>query len=117
MKPLHRNELISEIKREFPELKDELNAQDGLISLELYVFRQFTMRMIGRGERETVSRCYQIMENHYVGGDDKLRDAIDTCYVEDLEFPNPKKKDRSWAWDILPDRLKKLYTDFHGPWI
>lgn len=98
MEKLHRNQLIAELKNDFPELTEALNAEAGLLSFELSVFCRFTMAKIGEGDRESVAKCY----------------AIDTCYVEELEFPAPKKKDRTWAWDILPEQLKVLFLNFHG---
>lgn len=114
MSKLHRSQLLAEIKQSFPELTPELNAEEGLLAFELEVFCKFTMHMIGSENREAVATCYALMDKYYAGGNDKLRDAIDTCYVENLEFPTTKHKDRAWAWEILPDRLKALYQAFHG---
>lgn len=114
MEKLHRSQLISEIKENFPELADPLNQEMGQLCFELGVLRQFTMRMIAEDDRDAVAKCYAIALKYYEGGNAKMRDAIDCCYVEDLEFPMRKKKDRRWAWDDLPEPLKHLYRKFHG---
>lgn len=114
MEKLHRSQLIAEIKANFPELTKALNAESGQLCFELGVFRRFTMTKIGEGDIECVAQCYAIAVKYYRNGTASMRDAIDTCYVEDLKFPSPKKKDRAWAWDSLPDELKKLYNDFHA---
>ena len=115
MGKLHRSQLLAEIKENFPELANELNAEAGLLTFELGVFCQFTMRMIAQGDRDSVAKCYAIAEKYFKGGNAKLRDAIDTCYVEDLEFRHLKRKDSNyWAWEMLPEELQALYRDFHG---
>lgn len=111
---LHRSQLIAALKAAFPTLTKQLNAESGHLCFELGIFCRFTMKLIGETDRDQVAKCYAIALKYYRGGTAKMRDAIDTCYVEDLEFPTPKKKDRIWAWDIFPEQLKVLYTDFHG---
>ncbi len=113
MGKLHRSQLVAEIKENFPELVEELNKEAGLLSFELNIFCRFTMAKIGETDRKSVSKCYAIALGYYEGGNAELRDAIDTCYVEDLEFPSPKKRARDWAWEIFPEPLKMLHRDFH----
>ncbi|MEM9279677.1 MAG: hypothetical protein AAGA76_13990 [Pseudomonadota bacterium] len=115
MEKLHRSQLIAEIKENFPELADPLNKEMGLLCFELNVFSRFTMQMIGKDSRDSVAKCYAIALKYYLGGNAKMRDAIDTCYVEDLEFRAHKKNGQTWAWEMLPEQLKALYCDFHGP--
>lgn len=114
MEKLHRSQLLAELKKSFPDLTESLNAESGLLSFELNAFCRFTMGKISEGDQAAVAECYAIALRYYLHGTGKMRDAIDTCYVEDLEFPSPKNKERAWAWEIFPEQLKALYTNFHG---
>ena len=51
MSNLHRSQMLAEVKQAFPDLIDELNAEEGLLAFELDVLCRFTMRMIGKGDR------------------------------------------------------------------
>jgi hypothetical protein len=114
MEKLHRSQLIAELKQSFPDLTEALNTESGLLCFELNAFCRFTMGKIDEGDQISVAQCYAIALKYYQNGTRKMRDAIDTCYVEDLEFPSPKKKDRAWAWEVFPEQLKILYNNFHA---
>lgn len=113
-KGLDRSALLKELKSAFPELKDEINAEQGLLAFELEVFYRFTQKMINAGDEKTVLACFTLAEKYYLSGNFKIKDAIDTCYVENLDFSNTKRCDRRWAWAKFPEALKKLHNDFHS---
>lgn len=115
MEKLHRSQLLAELKEIFPDLTEALNAESGLLSFELNVFCRFTMAKIKQDDHEAVATCYAIALKYYQNSSAKMRDAIDTCYVEDLEFPSHNKREQTWAWEILPTQLKELYDSFHNP--
>lgn len=115
MPKLDRSQWLSDLKSVFPQLRDARNAEQGLLAFEMNVFARFTMRMIGEGDRDAVTKCYAIALKFYEGGNAWLRDAIDTCYIEDLEFRKHKRVSHDWAWELMPASLKALYEDFHRP--
>lgn len=106
---IDRSEFLRILKYEFPELKYELNQQQGLLHFEVSEFRKFTNQLIRAGEKNQVERCFIIAENGFLNGDSKLKNAIDVSYVEDLEFYG-----KDWAWDMLSSPLKELYVGFHN---
>jgi hypothetical protein len=46
-----------------------------------------------------------------VNGDKKLKNAIDVSFVEGLDFVTSHNV-YSWAWQMMPDVLKKPYEEF-----
>lgn len=111
---MHRSQLIKELKERFPEIAQDLNAERGLLAFELEVFWRYTQSCIDRADRRSVEACFDIARKYYVNGNARMRDAIDTCFVELLDFRDSKKTARAWAWDCLPDVLKELHTRFHS---
>lgn len=111
---LDRSQLLKEIKEAFPEIRSEINSEEGLLHLEVGVFYQFTQKIINEGEREKVAKSFEIANRYYLGGNSKVQNAIGVSYVEGLEFKNTKKNIREWAWEIFPERLKTEYMEFHG---
>ena len=114
MAKLHRSQFIKEVKETWPHLAPDINSEYGLLHLEMSVFARFTQQMIDAGNREELIRCFKVALKYEVGGNAKVRNAIDVSFVEDLEFGDSRKHRRSWAWEVLPERLRELYVDFHG---
>ena len=104
---IDRSELLRQIKSEFPVLREPINQQQGLLYFEVAEFAKFTNRLIVEDKKEQTKLCFQIAEKAFLHGNTKIKDAIDTSYVEDLAF---NKKE--WAWQLLPVSLKKLYVAF-----
>ncbi len=111
---MDRSRFLAGVKGAFPEAADEINAQGGQLHLEMDALRFFTERMIGAGEKTIVAQIYALVEEAYLDGDSELKNAVDVSFVEPLDFSDTKKQSRAWAWEILPERLKGLYTAFHG---
>jgi hypothetical protein len=107
MKSLHRSEFLRELKESFPALKDEVNSRDGLLHLEMHVFRDFVQRCIAGGDIEKVRRSFLIAERYCVGGNAAMKNAIGVSFVEHLDFQQAQ-----WAWDLFGPTLKKVYLHF-----
>ena len=110
----HRSELLAELKKEFPVLREEINQEMGLLHFEVGVFRRFTQQKITEGDEATVRKCFFIAEKYYSFGNAKVHDAIAVSYVEELEFKDSRQNQKSWAWECLPQILKDEYISFHG---
>ncbi len=111
---MHRSLLIKELKKAFPDITGDLNAEEGLLTFEVEVFSRYAQKCIDRVDRLQVEACFEIARRYYVDGNPKMKDAIDVCFVEPLDFKNSKKTKRSWAWDLFPAVLKELHTQFHS---
>ena len=106
---MHRSEFLKELKILFPELTKIINKQEGLLSFEIDEFRKFTNGAVGAKDKATVKLCYKLAEKAYLSGNSSLKALINTEFVEFLDL-----KHNEWAWEILPEVLKKLYIDFFG---
>ena len=113
MPKLHRSQWLTELKRAFPELTDELNAEQGQLAFEMEVFSRFIRQRIADRDRQAVTASYAIALKYFIGGNRRMRDAIDTCLVENLSFGRPDERPSNWAWKELPPPLKDLYQRFH----
>lgn len=107
---MHRSEFLKNLKAQFPELAHKINAEKGLLHLEVEVLRKFAQDAIDKGEREALSKSYALADIAYRNGNAILKDAIDVSFVEPLAF-QPSAK---WTWEIMPQQLKDLYVKFHG---
>jgi hypothetical protein len=110
---MHRSDFLKQLKTTFPELIEPVNQQNGLLHFEMREFRLFTQRAIYANDIDTLKRCFALAEKVFLLGDNTLKDAIDTSFMEDLEFISEKAQFRK-AWDLVPAPLQTLYTNFHG---
>jgi hypothetical protein len=100
----HRSVFLKELKDSFPNLRSEINAQHGLLHLEVGVFTSFVQRAITLGNAKDVASCFRLVEKYYMDGNDQLRNAIGVSFVEHLNLGNAQ-----WAWELLGPILKKEY--------
>ena len=52
------------------------------------------------------------IETKYKSADNKLKEAIDVSFVENLFWKVPEKSSRPY-WQALPKKLRELYLNFH----
>jgi hypothetical protein len=104
MEALHRSVFLKELKETFPKLRDAINAQYGLLNLEVHVFTDFVQHAIADGDKETVRLSFKIAERYYNGGNADMSNAICVSFVEHLDLQKAP-----WAWDFLGPSLKQEY--------
>ena len=110
---MHRSEFLKLLKHRLPELRQPANQQEGLLHFEVDELRKCAQRAIFDGNRASLEICFRLAEEAYVSGDKNLKDAIDVSFVEGLDFATDHNS-YSWAWEMMPDVLKKLYEEFRG---
>ena len=76
MGDLHRSIFLKELKDTFPDLRADINAQHGLLHLEMGVFADFVQRAITLGDAKDVASCFKLAEKYYRDGNDHLKNAI-----------------------------------------
>lgn len=111
---MDRSSFLKRLKTEFPQLRETVNQEQGLLHFEVNVFRQFTQRAIYAGEQGIVDKCFALALEMYEHGNAKLKNAVDVSFIEPMDFSPDGKIDRSWAWQSLPKPLKALFVTFHG---
>jgi hypothetical protein len=104
MEALHRSIFLKELKEMFPQLTAPINAQYGLLHLEMHVFKDFVQRAIAEGDRETVRLSLMIAERYYRAGNAHMNNAICVSFLEHLDL-----REARWAWDLLGPSLKQAY--------
>ena len=104
METLHRSVFLKELKNTFPQLTDEINAQYGLLHLEMHIFADFAQRCVAGHEVEKVRLSFMMAEKYWAGGNADMRNAIAVSFVEHLDL-----RKAQWAWDLLGPNLKDSY--------
>ncbi|MBH5367956.1 DUF7674 family protein [Bradyrhizobium glycinis] len=104
MGDLHRSVFLKELKNTFPDLRLEINAQYGLLHLEVGAFAGFAQRAITLGNAKDVALCFKLAEKYYRDGNYQSRNAIAVSFIEHLNLGNAE-----WAWELLGPILKEIY--------
>ena len=107
MGDLHRSLFLKELKDAFPVLRADIDAQHGLLHLEMHVFANFAQRAIAAGNKKDVASCFKLAEKYCMDGNDDLQNAIGVSFVEHLDLRNAR-----WAWELLGPTLKREYLQF-----
>jgi len=110
---MDRSEFLRLLKERLPELKRVVNQQEGLLHFEVDQLRKRAQRAIFDGDKVALDTCLRLAEEGYSKGDQTLKNAIDVSFIEGLDFLTPHNS-YLWAWQMMPNPLKRLYEDFHG---
>jgi len=104
MEAQHRSIFLKELKETFPQLRAPINAQYGLLHLEIHVFADFVQHAIAEADRETVRLSLMMAERYFCAGSAHLSNAIFVSFLEHLDL-----REARWAWDLLGQSLKQAY--------
>lgn len=102
---LHRSIFLAEVKKLWPELREKINAQSGLLFCEVLVVMQFLQRMIDDGERSEDARIIELINRYYLLGNKTLAEVLELAICEDVTFADSKQTLRSWALFFLCEQL------------
>jgi hypothetical protein len=108
MSSFHRSDFLKEAKLLFPELRDELNRQYGLLHLEMHVFGDFVKRKIDDEDKDVVIKAFQFTERMLKEGNPDLVSAVAVSFLEHLDFDDGKIS-KGWAMDLMPSLVAKQY--------
>jgi len=108
MNKLHRSLFLTELKTAFPQLRSDLNQEQGLLHLETDVFMRFVQTLIDSGDKDTLAVALQIADKFLRNGDAKVVNALTVSFLEHLNFVDGKAP-RRWAWECMPAALKEQY--------
>lgn len=109
MAKTHRSVFIKEVKAAFPEFVPALNAEGGLLHLEMHAFSDFVRRWIAEHDKPKVVKAFQILDRHFLTGNAALVNAIAVSCLEHLDL-SPENGESSWALAYLPSRLRGPYA-------
>lgn len=117
------DQLISSIKREFPDVGLFIERQMKSLGLEpedkMYAqmfecFSQSTTDAIKKKDSDTASKHLVYMSNKLKYASDIEREYIDVYYVEPLMWDIKERNIKSWGWKLFPRNIKALYEAMWG---
>ncbi len=124
LKSMNRDEFCQKIKVEFPEVsaradKWYTHQWGDFTDTEYYSYSWFEALANALNEEmrkeiapERYAKLLQVISLAYEAKDEKIRQAIDVAFVENLFWQVPESKCESY-WEALPQNLKVLYEGFH----
>lgn len=86
-----------------PELRAEVEDQDGLLHMEMHVFARFTQAAIDRGDWATLKRCVHLATDLWTRAAPTLRNALNVSFLEHLSFTGSNGEA---AWQRLTRELQ-----------
>ncbi|MGX5175340.1 DUF7674 family protein [Aliikangiella sp. IMCC44653] len=92
---LHRSLFVREVKEIFPSLADEVNDQDGLLTMEVSVLCDYAQRNINSKDKAELKKCFDLALKYYREGNQDMVNAIGLSFARDLNFSDTKKNQRS----------------------
>ena len=108
MTKLHRSQFLKEIKESFPELRDDLNQQWGLLHLEMHAIYRFVQDRIDEEDRGSVDQAFQLADKYVRAGNADLVNALVVSFLGHLNFQDGKAK-RNWAKSHMTKALLMQY--------
>jgi hypothetical protein len=108
MSQFHRSEFLKEFKQLFPELRKEVNAQYGLLHLEMLEFENFVNARIAEGDPVAVSTAFQLIDRVLKEGNSELKNAAAVSFLENMNFEDSRVA-RRWAAKLMPPLVSECY--------
>ena len=94
-KIIEYDDFIKLLTENFPEIKEEIIDEDydGLLSLQIGVFRTFTQNAINKGDTSQIDRCFKFINSLLGNVEHKVENSIYMSYFSKLDFEaNPTVK-------------------------
>lgn len=98
---------------EFPDLRQEVEDQDGLLHLEMAVFARHTRAAIEGADWSTLKRCVHLAHELWQRADPELSNALNVSYLEHLEFNGPNGEA---AWSRFTRELQQGWKEMQAYW-
>jgi hypothetical protein len=87
-KIIEYGDFVNLLVAEFPEIRDEIESEDyeGLLSLQLGVFRNFTQQAIDTGNIPLAQRCLSFVNSILGRSEYKVENSLYLSYLMKLNF-------------------------------
>lgn len=87
-KIIEYDDFVKLLAENFPEIKEEILNEDyeGLLSLQIGVFRAFTQNAINNGDTLQIDRCFKFINSLLGSVDEKVENSIYMSYFRKLDF-------------------------------
>lgn len=103
------SDFMQALRREFPDLVEELDEESwkGLLYIETGCLARLATRQITDGDTQGVKQTFEFVRRCWLDGDGEVQNAIGVAFLEHLNFDDTKKRQRSWAFRLLPPVLQE----------
>ena len=106
--------LLEEICATFPEIAPVMdNHHKCMMTSKMEAFADATCTAFVQGNIALAKKYLGYIDNKLVDAHPKVFEYIDVYYVEHL-FWQAKPATKVIGWPLIPDKLQKLYVNFHG---
>lgn len=83
---MNGDEFIASLLAEFPELREEIRENEGLLHVQVGAFARRTEEAIASGDLASIDRCFTLAHRAFRDADPPLKNAIYVSYLEHLNF-------------------------------
>src|SRR5258705_11902875 len=106
---LDRSAFLREAKALFPALREDLNAQYGLLNLEMHAFCDFVQGLVDSHDERGVLQAFQFAERIANTGNSDLANALVVSFLEHLDLKDGRAA-RSCAIALMPTTVTQQYA-------
>jgi hypothetical protein len=79
-------DFIEQLLTEFPELRDDVESEAGLLHNQMHAFTRLTNDAVAAGDYRALKRYFAFADRFFHHSDDFLENALSVSYLEDLDF-------------------------------
>lgn len=101
-------QFIEQLVTEFPELRDDIKEDEGLLHVQMGSFARITQSAIDAGDFETIRRQFMLAERFFHDAAPDLQNALYVSYFEHLDFRGPHGPR---AQSFMSSALRKGWQD------
>jgi hypothetical protein len=101
-------QFIEQLVNEFPELMEEIKADDGLLHMQMGSFALATQGAIDAGDFEKLRKQFTLADRFFQGAAPDLQNAFYVSYLEHLDFRGPNGQR---AQSFMSPSLRKGWQD------
>jgi hypothetical protein len=103
---------------EFPELRPDVESNEGLVHLDVLALGARAQRAKGQADWAVYRRCVGLVERCWASAEPDLRNALAVSFLEHLDFDGPRGPD-AWRllsptlqaeWQQLTDQMRRVFA-------
>lgn len=102
---ISHQQFVEQLLTEFPEIRDEVTDEAGLLHLEMSCFARRTQKAIDEENRADLKRCFDFASRVLENADPDVENAVIVSYLENLDFRDGERN-HNWAIEMMHPALK-----------
>lgn len=104
------NDAATEVGKEFPELKDDLEKYRGMLHTQMGIWSYLAQRFIDIQDSENFQRICMVFLELFSDASPELENALNVSFLENLSFENGERN-RKWAYNAMPERMRIAWDE------